>query len=97
MTGFGLVRWRTAAARARAAGAVNVDTRAVKGAPVDVLDHAVAESGAELLAQRKGLLGSGVGLGAFRLGAPLRLLGAAGASRGGRHLLGRLARHGFDL
>ena len=40
---------RTAAARAHAAGAVNVDTRAIKGAPVDVLDHAVAESGAELL------------------------------------------------
>jgi nucleotide-binding universal stress UspA family protein len=40
---------RDAAARAHGAGAVNVETRAVKGSPVEVLDRAVADSGAELL------------------------------------------------
>jgi nucleotide-binding universal stress UspA family protein len=40
---------RDAADRARAAGAEKVETRAVKGPPVDVLDQAVADSGADLL------------------------------------------------
>jgi nucleotide-binding universal stress UspA family protein len=35
--------------RARAAGADKVETRALKGPPVDVLDQAVADSGADLL------------------------------------------------
>jgi hypothetical protein len=57
----------------------------------------LVESRTELLAQRRGLLSGGVGLAALGLGAPLRLLSPAGASRGGRHLLGRLTRYGFDL
>jgi nucleotide-binding universal stress UspA family protein len=40
---------RNAADRARSAGATKVDTKAVQGPPVDVLDQAVADSGAELL------------------------------------------------
>jgi nucleotide-binding universal stress UspA family protein len=40
---------RDAAARARAAGAVEVDTIAVKGSPVDVLDQAIANADADLL------------------------------------------------
>jgi nucleotide-binding universal stress UspA family protein len=40
---------RDAASRARAAGAAGVDTLAVQGAPVTVLDRAVAESSADLL------------------------------------------------
>jgi nucleotide-binding universal stress UspA family protein len=40
---------RNAADRVRSAGATKVDTKAVQGPPVDVLDQAVADSGAELL------------------------------------------------
>ncbi|MDT7647118.1 MAG: hypothetical protein QOD04_3774 [Pseudonocardiales bacterium] len=40
---------RDAASRARSAGAAVVDTLAVQGAPVTVLDRAVAESSADLL------------------------------------------------
>lgn len=40
---------RDASARAHRVGARQVETRAVEGAPVEVLDHAVAESGADLL------------------------------------------------
>jgi nucleotide-binding universal stress UspA family protein len=40
---------RGAADRARSAGATEVDTRAVQGAPVDVLDQTVADSRADLL------------------------------------------------
>ena len=40
---------RTAASRARAQGATKVDTLAVRGEPVEVLDKAVANSGADML------------------------------------------------
>lgn len=40
---------RDAADRARSGGATKVDTRALQGPPVDVLDQAVADSGADLL------------------------------------------------
>lgn len=40
---------RAAASRARAKGASKVDTLAVRGAPVEVLDKAVADSGADML------------------------------------------------
>ncbi|HEX4249753.1 MAG TPA: universal stress protein [Pseudonocardia sp.] len=40
---------RSAADRARGLGASQVETRAVQGAPVDVLDRTVAESSADLL------------------------------------------------
>jgi nucleotide-binding universal stress UspA family protein len=40
---------RDAADRARASGASKVDTQAVQGPPVDVLDQAVADTGADLL------------------------------------------------
>lgn len=40
---------RDATARAHRAGAVHVETRAVAGNPIEVLDNAVAESGADLL------------------------------------------------
>lgn len=40
---------RDAADRARAAGATKINTEAVQGPPVDVLDQAVADSGADLL------------------------------------------------
>jgi nucleotide-binding universal stress UspA family protein len=40
---------REAAARARKAGAVQVETKAVEGPPVAVLDRAVTEFGADLL------------------------------------------------
>lgn len=40
---------RVAADRARAAGAEKIETRAVKGAPVDVLEKSVRESDADLL------------------------------------------------
>ena len=38
-----------AADRARSAGVEQVDTRAVQGSPVDVLDQSVTQSGADLL------------------------------------------------
>jgi nucleotide-binding universal stress UspA family protein len=40
---------RDASMRAHRQGARRVETRAVEGTPVEVLDHAVAESGADLL------------------------------------------------
>ena len=40
---------RDAADRARSGGAANVETKAVQGPPVDVLDQAVADTGADLL------------------------------------------------
>jgi nucleotide-binding universal stress UspA family protein len=40
---------REAAVRARAAGVSNVETLAIEGSPVDVLDQAVLDWGAELL------------------------------------------------
>lgn len=40
---------RDAADRARSAGAEKIDTQAVQGPPVDVLDQAVADIGADLL------------------------------------------------
>jgi nucleotide-binding universal stress UspA family protein len=40
---------RDAAARARSAGASNIDTLAVQTAPVDALNRAVTDSGADLL------------------------------------------------
>lgn len=40
---------RDAASRARSGGAANVETLAVQGEPVDVLDQAVADSRADLL------------------------------------------------
>jgi nucleotide-binding universal stress UspA family protein len=40
---------RDAGERARAAGATKIDTRAIQGPPVDVLDQAVADLGVDLL------------------------------------------------
>jgi nucleotide-binding universal stress UspA family protein len=40
---------RDAAARAHSGGADKIETRAVQGPPVDVLDQAVTDSGADLL------------------------------------------------
>ncbi|HEY1966417.1 MAG TPA: universal stress protein [Pseudonocardia sp.] len=40
---------RSAADRARAVGASRIDVRAIQGPPVDVLDQAVADTGADLL------------------------------------------------
>jgi nucleotide-binding universal stress UspA family protein len=40
---------RQATGRAQKAGAQHIETRAVEGNPIEVLDHAVSESGADLL------------------------------------------------